>query len=137
MAWGYTSQAHQCGQGSSSLTGQVPHDRTSNSSRSHHHLGFLCQPNHDFITPQGWYGSDAGLTGFQFFVALFFHAETNHDRDIAGYQEAVSDDNATASVDHEAEDPMKLNVTVCMKKLAGICQLSTSDVEVRHAAVDE
>lgn len=67
------------------------------------------------ITPQGWYGLGAGLAGLQFFVALFFLPETKYDRDLAAYQEAVSD-TATGSVDPEADGPVKPAVKVCTEK---------------------
>lgn len=74
----------------------------------------FASPIADSITPQGWYGLGAGLAGLQFFVALFFLPETKYDRDLAAYQEAVSDDNSAGSV--EPDDPVKPKVAVCTEK---------------------
>lgn len=68
------------------------------------------------ITPQGWYGLGAGLAGLQFFVAFFVLPETKYDQDLAAYQEAVSDNSATGSVDPEADGPVKPGLTVCTEK---------------------
>jgi hypothetical protein len=41
------------------------------------------------ITPEGWYGLGAGLSGLVFLAALFFLPETKYERPLSSYQEAA------------------------------------------------
>jgi len=41
------------------------------------------------ITPEGWYGLGAGLSGAVFIAALLFLPETKYDRPLSSYQEAA------------------------------------------------
>ncbi|KAJ5724850.1 hypothetical protein N7493_006578 [Penicillium malachiteum] len=68
------------------------------------------------ITPKGWYALGVGLTGLEFFVAIFLLPETKYSHELNAFPESGSDDSLTNQMDLEADQPVKSTVMVCKEK---------------------